>query len=489
MEFDLIVRNGVIANAADIIRGQDIGIKDGVITCIGTSLPVQPSTRIIDAEGAYVTPGGVDSHVHLDQVEIVTGDTWLTGTRSAICGGTTTVICFAQQLRHETQVIPAIEAYATLAKGETFCDYGFHLIMTNPTKKILEEELPVLVNEHGVTSVKLYMTYKPLILRDSEILQLMTATRRLGMTTMIHAENHDMIAFIIESLEQQGLTDPYFHAVSRPAIAEGEATFRAISLSELMDTPILLVHVSAPQAAKHIRDAQARLLPVYGETCPQYLWLLSEKLKGEQFEGAKYVCSPPVRDRPEEMDELWDAISNGTFTTFSSDHAATKFNAPGTGKRLGLVDGKPLFSKIPNGIPGVETRLPLLFKGVTSGRLGIHDFVRVCCTNPAKLYGLTTKGTIAAGFDGDLCIWYPDGRMPPFELDNSMLHHDIDYTPYEGMEFENWPRYTILRGKVVWDRDNGGLTGSKGDGVYLKRAKSVLPGPRGKFVNEWRPPQ
>ncbi len=178
----------------DLIHGQDIGIKDGVITCIGKSLPTQSSTKVIDAEGAYITPGGVDSHVHLSQPEQVTGDTFFTGTRSAICGGTTTVICFAQQFRHETDVLPGVQAYRDVAKGQTFCDYGLHLILTCPNKKIVEEELPILVKEHGITSVKLYMTYKPLMMKDYEILQVMTAARRLGVTTMLHAENNDMIA-------------------------------------------------------------------------------------------------------------------------------------------------------------------------------------------------------------------------------------------------------------------------------------------------------
>jgi len=254
-----------------------------------------------------------------------------------------------------------------------------------------------------------------------------------------------------------------------------------------MDTPILLVHISSKTAARTIRDAQTRLLPIYAETCPQYLWLLSERLKGDNYEGAKAVCSPPPRDSAEDTEAIWRGIANGTFTTFSSDHAATKFYAEG-GKRLGLVDGKALFTKIPNGLPGLETRLPLLYKGVEEGRISIHDFVRVACSNPAKLYGLSRKGAIQPGKDADLCIWYPKGKMKPFELDNSMLHHDIDYTPYEGMTFTNWPRYTLLRGKIIWDRDGKGLVGEVGCGQYTKRTESTLPGPRNVFVNEWRPP-
>lgn len=325
-------------------------------------------------------------------------------------------------------------------------------------------------------------------LADRQVLDIMVAARKLGLTVMIHAENHDMIALVIETLEAEGKTDPYFHSIARPAIAESEATHRAICLSELMDTPILLVHVSSQIAAHHIRDAQTRMLPIYGETCPQYVWLLSEKLKGEDFSGAKAVCSPPLRESPEETDAIWKGIANGTFTTFSSDHAATKFNVAGDGKRRGIVDGKPMFSKIPNGLPGLETRLPLLFKGVLEGRITLHDFVRVACSNPAKLYGLPQKGAILPGKDADFCIWYPQGKTKRFALRNEMLHHDIDYTPYEGMEFDNWPRYTVLRGEVVWNRDRGGLVGQKGGGQYIQREKSSLRGPRNLFVNEWRPP-
>ncbi|KAI9822607.1 MAG: hypothetical protein M1827_000326 [Pycnora praestabilis] len=510
MEFDLIVRNGIIVilsilmrilyshrvlmefqiNASDTIEGQDIGIKDGIITCIGQSLPSTSSTQILDTNGAYITPGGVDSHVHLEQWNTPTGDTWETGSRSAICGGTTTIVAFVSQARQDESVIPLVEEYSARAAGNSYCDYGLHLIMTNPTPRILQDELPVLAKEWGITSVKLYMTYDLMKLRDREILDIMTATRRLGMTTMVHAENHDMIDLIIETLEEQGKTEPYYHAVARPTIAEAEATHRAICLAELMDAPILLVHVSSKVAAEHIRRAQTRLLPIYGETCPQYLWLLAERLKGANFEGAKAVCSPPLRETPEETDAIWRGIANGTFTTFSSDHAASKFHVP-NGKKLGLIDGKPLFRKIPNGLPGLETRLPLLFKGVLENRISIQDFVRVACSNPAKLYGLPRKGAILPGNDADLCVWYPsgdEGRMKGFELVNEMLHHDIDYTPYEGIEFANWPRYTILRGKVVWDRDGVGLTGKMGDGRYTKRTASLLPGPRNFFVNEWRPP-
>ncbi|KAF8240234.1 dihydropyrimidinase [Tricholoma matsutake] len=485
MEFDLIVRNGIIVNAVDSIVGQEIGIKDGVIVCIGSNLQSLSSanTQVLDCEGGFITPGGVDTHVHFEQWNMPTDDTWVTGTRAAICGGTTTVVTFAAQNRDRDSVLPIVEEYGALAEGRCYCDYSYHLILTNPTKTILEE-LPIVVQK-GITSVKLYMTYDPWKIGDREILKIMAAARKLGITTMVHAENDSIISFLIETLLERGQTEPYYHAVSRPSIAEAEATNRAISLAEVMDTPILLVHISSQASARTIREAQTRLLPIYAETCPQYLWLLSESLKGDNYEGAKAVCSPPPRDSPEDPEAIWRGIANGTFTIFSSDHTATKFHG---GKREGIVDGKPLFTKIPNGLPGIETRLPLLYKGVEEGRISIHDFVRVTSSNPAKLYGLGSKGAIQPGKDADLCIWYPASKMKPIQLENAMLHNDIDYTPYEGMMFSNWPRYTLLKGKVVWNRENGGVIGRAGDGQFIKRATSALPGSRNVFVNEWRPP-
>jgi dihydropyrimidinase len=500
-----------------VLLNQDIAVSQGKILLLGQNLTsIFAAVQVIDAEGAYVTPGGVDSHVHLHQDNCPTGDTFETGTRSAIAGGTTTVLAFASQSRKDVSLFPIVEDYHSRATGNSYCDYGFHLILTNPTSKIVDEELPILVRDGGITSVKLYMTYEPLQLGDREILDVMESTRRLGMTTMIHAENAEMINWITEKLEARRMTAPYYHAVSRPKIAEDEATYRIISLSELVDIPILIVHMSSKVAVSHVRKAQTRLLPVHAETCPHYLFLTSESLKGEGFEGAKCVCSPPLREDPAELEAMWQGLSNGTFTTFSSDHAPTKlvytrlisvyrpketysnqscrFDHP-QGKKAGLVDGTMSFRKIPNGLPGIETRMATLFcGGVLTGRLTIQKFVELTASNPAKLYGMgDTKGAIAPGYDADFCIWYPTAEqspgktMAPFTLTNAMLHHDIDYTPFEGMEFKNWPRYTILRGKVVWDRGNGGLMGKMGDGVYLKRGKSTLSKPREVFVNEFRP--
>ena len=338
----------------------------------------------------------------------------------------------------------------------------------------------MLAKEEGITSVKLYMTYEPMKLSDRELLDIMMVCRALGMTTMIHAENSDMIDMIIERLEARGHTEPYFHAFARPQIAESEASYRAICLAEVVDAPVLLVHMSSETALQHVRAAQGRLLPIHAETCPQYLYLLSERLKKteeDHYHGAKCVCSPPLRHEPEDLDTLWQNVANGTITTFSSDHAPSKYYVPG-GKRLGLINGIPKFTRIPNGLPGVETRMPLLFnragKVDEGNRTTMPKFVQITATNPAKLYGLDgVKGSIAPGYDADLVIWSPE-KENSVTITNSMLHHDIDYTPYEGMKVKSWPRYTILRGKVVWDRDNGGLVGKMGDGKFLKRGKGLI---------------
>lgn len=252
-----------------------------------------------------------------------------------------------------------------------------------------------------------------------------------------------------------------------------------------MSAPVLLVHVSSGLATKVIRKAQTRVLPVYGETCPHYLFLMAENMRQNGFEGAKCVCSPPLREDSSDLAAIWQGVQNGTFTTISSDHAPTKYNHP-NGKLKGLHGHEPhgKFKHIPNGLPGLETRLPLLFTGgVLSGRISPQKFVELTSSNPAKLYGLTKKGTLAPGFDADITIWYPQKSFTPFALDNSMLHHDMDYTPFEGFEFKNWPRFTLLRGKMMFAE--GKVVGDMSDGKFVRRGKSTLPAPRAAMKTQW----
>lgn len=360
----------------------------------------------------------------------------------------------------------------------------------------------MLAEREGITSVKLYMTYDAMKVNDRQILEILFKCKELGMTTMIHAESADMISFIIEGLERNRNTEPFFHAIARPRIAEDEASYRAISLAELADTPILIVHMSSEVACGHVREAQTRLLPIHAETCPHYLFLLSEEIKGkphDHFSGAKHVCSPPLRHSVQDLEALWKGVANGTFTTWSSDHAPSKYDHPG-GKKLGIVDGIPRFSKIPNGLPGVETRMALLFSQTNAclpmekARLSLPRFVQLTASNAAKLYGLQgKKGSIAPGYDADLVIWHP-GDRGAVTISQDRMHHDMDYTPFEGISVGNWPRWTILRGEVVWDAAKG-VVGAKEKGQYLKRGRGeVVMGkvgnvPRGMTEDErkyWR---
>ncbi|VEU24178.1 DEKNAAC105362 [Brettanomyces naardenensis] len=497
--YDLVIFNGILVNAATISYPPIyIGVKDGKVAAI-SSLPIE-GVKSIDAQGGIITPGGIDSHVHIDQPHSLPADSFETATRSAICGGTTTVCSFANQFKDEESIFPAIKEYQGRAYGTCYCDYGMHLIISNTNPKFLNEEMPIMVREYGITSVKMYMTYKALKLSDSEIIKMLITAKGLGVTTMIHAENSEMIDYIIDHFKEVGKTQPYYHAASRPELAEDEASYRAISLSKLADQSLLIVHMSTKPSLEHVRQAQSMNYPIYSETCPQYLFLTSEYLKShccahheeqpviddgnsitidqeDPYQGAKYICSPPLRESKKELNEVWRYLENGTVTVYSSDHCPSQYDNS-EGKKKGLKeDGSMDFSVVPNGLPGVETRLPLLFcYGVEAGRITAQRFVEVSSTNPAALYGMSKmKGSIDVGLDADIIIWYPKGKMKPFKLKNKMLHHRIDYTPYEGMEFKNWPRYTILRGKVVWDRENGGLQKENGHiGRYLRRGESTM---------------
>jgi len=441
-DFDLVVRNARVATASDCFDA-DIAVRDGRIVQLGLGLA--PGRREIDAAGRVVTPGGVDAHCHLDQPmtpPLRMADDFDTGTRAAACGGTTTVIPFAAQAKGQS-LRAAVADYHHRAEGKAHVDYAFHLIVSDPTPAVLNEELPALIAE-GYTSFKVYMTYDDMKLDDGQILDVLAVARRHGAMAMIHAENADAIEWLTKKLEAAGRTAPRFHAHSRPMLVEREATHRAISLAELVDVPILIVHVSGREAVEQIRWARGQGLRVYAETCPQYLFLTAEDLD-DSYRGARCVCSPPPRDKANQ-DVIWDGLADGLFSVFSSDHAPFNYDSP-EGKKPG---GQELaFRHIPNGIPGIETRLALLYsEGVLGGRITLPKFVELTATNPAKAYGLhPRKGTIAIGADADLVIW--DERE--FVLDNTQLHHAVDHTPYAGMTLKAWPGLTLARGEVVWD--------------------------------------
>jgi dihydropyrimidinase len=467
--FDLVVRNAHVVTAADEFDC-DIGVRDGRISALGRNLPA--GREEIDAAGRYVMPGGIDGHCHLDQPMsdgTKMADDFYSGTLSAACGGTTTVLPFACQFKGQS-LRAAVEDYHARAEGKAVIDYAFHLIVSDPTPDVLQRELPALIGE-GYTSFKIYMTYDDLKLNDRQILETLAVARREGAMVMIHAENTDCIAWLTEQLLAAGHTAPRFHAASRPMLVEREATHRAIALSELVDVPVLIVHVSGREAVEQIRWAQGRGLQIYGETCPQYLFLTGEHLEGEH--GAKCVCSPPPRDKANQK-VIWDGLENGVFQVFSSDHAPFRFDDP-QGKKAGGEHAS--FDQIPNGIPGLETRMALLFsEGVLSGRIDPQTFVALTSTNVARLYGLyPRKGSIAVGADADIVIW--DSNVD-LTVRNEQLHHNVDYTPYEGMKLRAWPAVTISRGEVVWASPHPASAAAPGRGRFLPCAKPLPARPR-----------
>ena len=472
--FDLIVRGGTVATASDVFPA-DIGITDGVIAALGQKLT--GGAKEIDATGMLVLPGGVDSHCHIEQrssTGVYCADDFYSATVSAAHGGTTTVIPFAAQHRGQS-LHDVVKEYHDAAGPKAVIDYAFHLIVSDPTAAVLANELPDLIRR-GYTSFKVYMTYDKLKLDDGQILDVLATARREGALVMIHAENNDVITWLAKRLLSQGLTQPVNHTIAHARIAESEATNRAISLATLLDVPLLVVHVSSPAAANAIRQAQDQGLRIYGETCPQYLFLTAEDTDRAGLEGAKFCCSPPPRDI-EAQDAMWRGLANGTFQVFSSDHSPYRYDQ--TGK---LPKGaQTVFTELANGVPGIELRLPLLFsEGVRTGRMGLSEFVALTATNHARMYGLhPRKGTIAVGSDADLAIWAPDRETT---ISASLLHDNVGYTPYEGRKITGWPVTVLSRGRVVVD--SGQLQVERGSGRFLRCDQPATAAPLGRLAPE-----
>ena len=458
-EFDLTIRNGRISTASDTYHA-DIGVRDGVIVAIGSGLA--PGTRDIDAAGRWVLPGGIDSHCHVEQLSgmgMMCADDFYSATVSAAFGGTTTIIPFAAQ--HRGDLLPEVVAdYSKRAAEKAVIDYGFHLIVSDPTEQALKHDLPALIKS-GITSFKVFMTYERMKLDDFQLLDVLDVADREGALVMVHAENNDMIRWVARRLVERGMTAPRYHAVAHTPLAESEATNRAVALARMMDVPLMIVHVAGLEAVRVVHSSQALGLPIHAESCPQYLFLTAEDLDLPGLEGAKFCCSPPPRD-PESQAAVWQGLLDGTLQMFSSDHAPYRFDESGK-----LPKGEATtFKDMANGLPGLEVRMPLLFsEGVMTGRMTIERFVALTATNHARTYGLhPRKGMIAVGADADIGIWNPERRVT---LSTAMLHDNVGYTPYEGRVVQGWPEIVVSRGRVVVE--NGVLDAERGSGRFLVR--------------------
>ncbi|MCW5734393.1 MAG: dihydropyrimidinase [Enhydrobacter sp.] len=474
-DYDLIVRNAKIVTEDRQAEG-DIGIKDERIAAIEPGLKGR-ATREIDAGHKFVLPGGIDSHVHVEQksgMGVMCADDFYTGTVSAAFGGTTTIIPFAAQHRGMS-LRQVVNDYHEAATPKAVIDYAFHLIITDPTPQALGQDLPALIKD-GYTSFKIYMTYDAMKVSDYQMLDILALARREGALVMVHAENHDMIQWLAHHLVEQGHGAPKFHAIAHARVAEAEATNRAISLARLVDAPMLIVHMSEIEAIDTLRQAQKKGLKIFGETCPQYIGLTADDMDKPGVEGAMWCCSPPPRDSAAQ-EAVWAALKDGTFQTFSSDHAPYQFNEGG---KIPKGD-KTTFKEMANGVPGLEIRLPLLFsEGVQKGRISLQQFVALSSTNHARLYGLyPRKGTIAVGSDADLAIWDADKDVTIRWKD---LHDNVGYTPYEGREIKGWPTTVISRGRVVVE--DGKLNAERGSGQFLPCESPDSSKPKGMAAPE-----
>ena len=462
----LLIRNGRVVTASDSYEA-DVYCENGTISAIGKDLPSHRFTadRTIDAAGQYVIPGGIDVHTHLNMPfgGTTSADDFESGTIAAAFGGTTSLVDFAIQYRGQS-MRHALDDWRRRADGKAVIDYGFHMIVTELEDAGLSE-MDRMVRDEGITSFKLFMAYPGVFMVDDQtIFRALRRTGENGGLICMHAENGGVIDELVKEALRKGQTAPKYHALTRPSRAEGEATGRAIALAEMARVPIYIVHLSASDALEKVRQARDMGLPAYAETCPQYLFLSYDNYEEPGFEGAKYVMSPPLREKWHQ-DELWKGLQKNDLQVISTDHCPFCMAEQ---KELGRND----FSKIPNGAPGIETRLTLVHDGgVRHGRITMNRFVELCSTTPAKMFGLfPRKGTIAVGSDADIVVFDPNRKAT---LGVKTLHMKVDYNPYEGRTVHGSPSTVIVNGSVVIDGDT--FVGRKGAGRFLARGPSQAP--------------
>jgi dihydropyrimidinase len=479
--YDLVIRGGTVGTANGSFVA-DVAITKGSIAAVGVDLP--QGAREIEATGQLVLPGGIDSHAHVEQVSaagLLNADTFESATTSAAFGGNTTLICFAAQHRgHDLRKV--VDDYAELARRGAIIDYAFHLIVANPDRKTIETDLPALLGE-GHASVKVFMTYDLIKIDDEPLLDVLLAARQNGALICVHAENHGMISWLGKRLVARGYTAPKYHSISHPRGSEAEAFNRLITAAALIDQPIMIFHVSTAEGAAVIRQARGQGLKVFAETCPQYLFLTRHDLDKPEFEGAKWMCSPPVRDASDQ-EALWQALALGDLQTVTSDHAPYRFDESGK-----FASGpNPSFKQIPSGLPGLETRLPLLFDALVSkgrpefaGR-GLEAFVELTATAPARLYNLPRKGAIQPGHDADIAIWDPKRVVT---ITDAAMHDRTGFTPFAGRTVIGWPERVIRRGEEIIG--DGALKGAPGSGRWIARTGGAAAKPTGRLAADVDP--
>jgi len=473
-EFDLVIRGGTVATATEIFQA-DVAVSGERIVALGASLP--GGRREIEARGKLVLPGGVDSHCHIEQLSSMgqmCADDFYTATVSAAFGGTTTVMSFCAQ--HRGDAIPAVLAdYHERARTKAVIDYAFHLIVANPDEPTLGRDLPDAI-ERGIRSFKIFTTYDRMLLTDEQILDVMAVARKHGALLMVHAENHGVISWLGGRMVEQGNVAPRYHAICHTRGSECEAIQRVAMLAELIDVPVLIVHVSTVDGIEAIRQARARGVKIFGETCPQYLFLTAKDIDRPGLEGAMFCCSPPPRDEVAQ-EACWRGLSDGALNVYSSDHAPYRFDQSGKLPR----GEKTTFKEMANGVPGLELRLPLLFTfGYGAGRMSLPEFVALTATRHAQIYGCyPQKGTIAVGADADIAIWDPERRLT---IDPDLVHDNVGYTPYAGRELKGWPTTVLSRGDVIIE--DGQLHARRGRGRFIARMPTDATVPSGRKIPE-----
>jgi len=472
MKHDLVIKGGTLVTASETFIA-DIGIKGEKIVTLGESLDGYDE---INADKKLVMPGGIETHCHIAQesgMGIMTSDDYETGSISAAFGGNSSFVPFAAQKKGES-ISDTVDEYDRRAETKSVIDYSYHLIIADPNRDVLDE-LPSAF-ERGITSFKVFMTYATRV-SDAQFLDILTVARRHGGLTMVHAENHDMLTWMSNALTEAGYVEPRFHAPARPGIAEEEAINRAISLSKLANAPLMIVHVSTPAGAELVAKARMDGAYIFSETCPQYIFLTREDLNRPNLDGAKYICSPPLRDVATQ-EALWRHIASGTFNVVSSDHAPYRFDESGK-----FANGRDIdFRGFANGMPGIEMRLPLMFsEGVLKDRISLNQFVALSSTNAARLYGmLPRKGTLSIGADADIAIWDPSETRIAGDM-----HDAMDYNPFEGMKITGWPTTVIGRGQRIIDE--GKLLAKPGYGNFIRRGRTDLSGLTGTSLPETEP--